>query len=159
MERDPRQSGTNPRLIPAITPGGPTRLRPAAASFRKAQIARELDRLELLLEQIKIVEAERDVLIVEQTMSAPAPRRSCLHQGNLVRSFRQSFTLKACFGTSTTGVRLPPMRGWRRHHGIAARLIVSRASQKRVIHGCDDDGRACMAMAALPAGFDALALV
>jgi transposase len=39
----------------------------------KAQISRELDRLELLLEQIKTVEAERDALIVEQTASAPAP--------------------------------------------------------------------------------------
>ncbi|WP_164598494.1 IS110 family RNA-guided transposase [Rhizobium ruizarguesonis] len=36
----------------------------------KAQISRELDRLELLLEQIKTVEAERDALIAEQTTSA-----------------------------------------------------------------------------------------
>ena len=36
----------------------------------KAQISRELDRLELLLEQIKTVEAERDALITEQTTSA-----------------------------------------------------------------------------------------
>jgi len=39
----------------------------------KAQISRELDRLELLLEQIKAVEAERDALIVEQATSSPAP--------------------------------------------------------------------------------------
>ena len=42
----------------------------------KAQITRELDRLELLIEQIKAVEAERDVLFVPTTKTehAPAPR-------------------------------------------------------------------------------------
>jgi transposase len=42
----------------------------------KAQISRELDRLELLIEQIKAVEAERDALFVPTTKTeqAPAPR-------------------------------------------------------------------------------------
>jgi transposase len=42
----------------------------------KTQISRELDRLELLIEQIKAVEAERDVLFVPTTKTehAPAPR-------------------------------------------------------------------------------------
>jgi transposase len=39
----------------------------------EAQIGRELNRLELLLEQIKAVEAERDALLVEQKLAAPAP--------------------------------------------------------------------------------------
>jgi transposase len=38
----------------------------------KAQLQRELDRLELLLAQIKAVEAERNALIVAQTADAPA---------------------------------------------------------------------------------------
>ena len=38
----------------------------------KAQILRELDRLELLLTQIKTVEAERDALIAEDEAAAPA---------------------------------------------------------------------------------------
>ena len=38
----------------------------------KAQVRRELDRLELLLEQIKAVEAERDVLLAAQRVAAPA---------------------------------------------------------------------------------------
>ena len=38
----------------------------------KAQLHRELDRLELLLEQIKAVETERNALIVAQTADAPA---------------------------------------------------------------------------------------
>jgi transposase len=41
----------------------------------KAQICRELDRLELLLEQIKAVEAERDALLdAEQTKASAPPR-------------------------------------------------------------------------------------
>jgi transposase len=39
----------------------------------KAQIRRELDRLELLLEQIKAVEAARDVLLAEEHAVKPAP--------------------------------------------------------------------------------------
>ena len=38
----------------------------------KAQVRRELDRLELLLRQIKAVEAERDVLLAAQQGAAPA---------------------------------------------------------------------------------------
>jgi len=47
----------------------------------KAQICRELDRLELVLEQIKAVEAERDALLnAEQTkVSAPPPMLLALH--------------------------------------------------------------------------------
>jgi transposase len=39
----------------------------------KAQVRRELDRLELLLEQIKAVEAERDALLVMEHAVTPAP--------------------------------------------------------------------------------------
>jgi len=39
----------------------------------KAQIGRELDRLELLLEQIKAVETERDALLAAQQIAARAP--------------------------------------------------------------------------------------
>jgi transposase len=42
-------------------------------SHLKAQILRELDRLELLLDQIKAVEAERDSLCGAQQVAAPAP--------------------------------------------------------------------------------------
>jgi len=47
----------------------------------KAQVCRELDRLELLLEQIKAVEAERDALLnAEQTkVSAPPPMLLGVH--------------------------------------------------------------------------------
>ena len=39
----------------------------------KAQIGRELDRLELLLEQIKAVEAERDAMLAAEQVVSPAP--------------------------------------------------------------------------------------
>ena len=39
----------------------------------KAQICRELDRLELLIEQIKAVEAERDAMLAPQQVAAPEP--------------------------------------------------------------------------------------
>ena len=42
----------------------------------KAQISRELDRIELLLEQIKAVEVERDALLAAQQIAAPAPVRN-----------------------------------------------------------------------------------
>ena len=47
----------------------------------KPQVCRELDRLELLLEQIKAVEAERDALLdAEQTkVSAPPPMLLGVH--------------------------------------------------------------------------------
>jgi transposase len=46
----------------------------------KAQVCRELDRLELLLEQIKAVEAERDTLLTQQTKaSAPPPMLLGVH--------------------------------------------------------------------------------
>lgn len=38
----------------------------------KAQISRELDRLEVLLEQVKVVETERDALLAEQQIATPA---------------------------------------------------------------------------------------
>lgn len=45
----------------------------ALSSHLKAQICRELDRLEILLEQIKAVEKERDALIATEAAEDPAP--------------------------------------------------------------------------------------
>ena len=46
----------------------------ACRQHLKAQICRELDRLELLLEQIRAVEAERDALLDRRTNQSAAPR-------------------------------------------------------------------------------------
>jgi transposase len=48
----------------------------------KTQISRELDRLELLLEQIGMVEAERDAMLAAQTAAAPASA------GRMLRNFK-----------------------------------------------------------------------
>ena len=45
----------------------------------KAQICRELDRLELLLDQIKTVEGERDGLLAAEERTAPAPAAMLLN--------------------------------------------------------------------------------
>lgn len=45
----------------------------------QAQITRELDRLELLLEQIKAVEVERDALVAEKRVDTPAPAAMLLN--------------------------------------------------------------------------------
>ena len=44
-----------------------------APAHLKAQISRELDRLELLLEQLKAVEAERDALLAREQVHAKTP--------------------------------------------------------------------------------------
>jgi len=61
VNRDRRQ-----RLVELRTGDG----RPLSKHL-KAEICRELDRLELLLAQIKAVEAERDALIVQKTSETP----------------------------------------------------------------------------------------
>jgi transposase len=63
----PACHGTNRRERLVTLQTGDGRLLP---DHLKAQVCRELDRLELLLEQIKAVEAERDVLLAAQ--QAPA---------------------------------------------------------------------------------------
>jgi transposase len=45
----------------------------------KAQIVRELDRLELILEQLAALEAERDVILARATIGVPAPGRMLMN--------------------------------------------------------------------------------
>lgn len=65
---EPLRRGRRQRLDELTTGDG----RPLP-QYIKAQISRELDRIELLLEQIKAVEAERDALLAAQQIAAPAP--------------------------------------------------------------------------------------
>jgi transposase len=51
----------------------------------KAQISRELDRLELLLEQLKAVEAERDALLAQEQVHAKAGRPAPEAEGHRPR--------------------------------------------------------------------------
>lgn len=49
----------------------------ALSGHLNAQICRELDRLEMLLEQIKAVEAERDAIVAAETAETSAPAVKC----------------------------------------------------------------------------------
>lgn len=84
-------------------------------NYLKAQINREIDRLELLLDQIKIVEAERDAFVVEKTAITPAPAKmlldikgigpefaAVLHTEGLFRHFDNRRQLAAYAGLSPT---------------------------------------------------------
>src|SRR5215472_17526783 len=119
--------------------------------YVKAQISRELDRLELVLEQIKVVEKERDrVLLSTASVGAiiTGPEAACDNptgasgvamltgcEGS-VRMVRPSYGRKAYRDISPIAGRLPPIQAWRRHHGRAAASRMSRACRKRAIRGC-----------------------
>lgn len=100
----------------------------------KAHICRELDRLELLLEQIKTVEAERDALLTEKREDVPS---------SAAMLPPPSSTRKVCTETSTIGGSLQPMRGWRRRLGEAGRSTVNRASRKQAIRACERRWSSC----------------
>jgi transposase len=66
--------------------------------YLKTQISRELDRLELLLDQIKAAEAERDALLAAQQAAAPAPAgRMLLDLKGIGPEFAASLWLEALF--------------------------------------------------------------
>ena len=98
----------------------------------KAQVRRELDRLELLLEQIKAVEAERDVLLAAQQV-AQRRRRCCSTSRASGRSSPPSSGRKGSSDTSTIDARSLLMRAWRQHPGRADRSIANRACLKQAI--------------------------
>jgi transposase len=83
----------------------------------KAQVRRELDRLELLLKQIKAVEGERDTLLAVEETSTPAPAD--------------------CSGTSTTDDRLLLTLAWRQRLGRVAQSIANKVCQNLAILVCE----------------------
>jgi transposase len=88
LRRDRRQ-----RLDELTTGDG----RPLPRHF-KTQICRELDRIELLLKQIKAAEAERDALLAERQASAPAPAgRMLLDLKGIGPEFAANLWLEAFF--------------------------------------------------------------
>ena len=63
----------------------------------KAQIGRELDRLELLLDQIKAVEAERKALLAAQPVAAPGPAAMLLNIKGIGPEFAAVLWLEGLF--------------------------------------------------------------
>ena len=102
-----------------------------------AQILRELDRLELLLAQIKAVEAERDVELAQAREAAlPASAARLLEIGGIGPEFATLLWSEGSIVTSTTEDRWPPMRAWHRRRGRAERSTRSKACRKPAIRGC-----------------------
>lgn len=130
--------------------------RPLPARLR-AQLIWELDRLELLLEHIKLVEAERDTLsrMTGRLSLAPCSALSRASEGNL----RARSQARGCSGTSRTGGRSPLMPGWPHRHGAAARSIANKVFRKREIRDCVHDDPALVALPPPPARLSLVALV
>ena len=101
----------------------------------KAQIIRELDRLEVLLEQLKTVEAERDALLKPASGEAASPAAMLARLKGIGSETAASCGRRACSASSTTGGRWPPTPAWHRRHGRAARSITSRVCPRRATRG------------------------
>jgi transposase len=103
----------------------------------KAQISRELDRLELLLEQIKAVETERDALLATQQIAAPPSAAMLLPSRASDLTSLPSFGRKDFSDTSIIDAKSLLMRAWRRHPGRADLSIANKACLKQAIHDCE----------------------
>ncbi len=126
----------------------------------KAQICRELDRLELLLEQIKAVEAERDALLVEKKTTGPVQPALLLAVKGIGPEFSAVLYSE---GFSRHFENLTTDRCLRRP---CADALAKRVSQSRARHlairqspTANDDDPACLAMAASSAMLGARPLV
>ena len=86
----------------------------------KTQISRELDWLELLLQQIKAVETERDALLAAQQVTARAPAAMCSTSRASGPSSPPPSGRKGCSDTSTIdGRSLGPLQPGRRIGDVA----------------------------------------
>lgn len=105
----------------------------------KTQINRELDRLELLLEQIAAVESERNSLLAaheEQAAKGPAEAAMLLSLKVLALSLPPFFGPKGCVDILIIGDRLPPMQVWRLPLGRAGPSAMNKGSRKQAIRDC-----------------------
>ena len=100
----------------------------------KAQVCRELDRLELLLEQIKAVEAERDALLDAEQTKVSAPPPMLLGVRGVGPEFASVLWSEGFPDSSITADRSPLMPALPRRPGKAGRSIASRASRNRATH-------------------------
>src|SRR5829696_4128398 len=89
----------------------------------KAQIGRELDRLELLIEQAKAVEAERDAVLARAQPSPGVPAALLLALKGVGPEGPSRSGRRACSVRSATESRLPPMPGWPPRRGKADRSV------------------------------------
>jgi transposase len=103
----------------------------------KAQIGRELDRLELLLGQLHAVEAERDAVLTPTDDAAPAPVTALAGLRGIGPEFAPCSGRNASSAPSGTDGKWPPTPGWHRRHGRADRCGTNRACPSRATRGCE----------------------
>jgi transposase len=99
----------------------------------KAQLIRELDRLELLLEQIEAVEAERDILLASANKTSTPVR--LLELKGVGPEFANVLWSEGLYRISTIDGRSPPTQVLHQRHGRAGLLIGSRVCPRPVIRG------------------------
>jgi len=120
--------GDRRKCLDALITGDGRPLPPALM----AQISRELDRIELLIQQIKDVEEARDALLVAADEPTPALLLSLKGIGP---EKRPSCGLRDCRASLTIDDRLPPTLVWCQRPGKVGRLIASRESRSPAILG------------------------
>jgi len=98
----------------------------------KAGLKREIDLIELLMRQIAEVEAERDAIDCEPQHHA-APIVQLRGSRRSARRLPRWCTWKVYIDASLIGARSRPTPAWSRHHGGAARSLMSKASRKLAI--------------------------
>ena len=104
---------------------------PSARSLITAA-TRELDRLQLLLAQIKMVEVERDTLLDAERAATPATMVCSTSRASGLNS-PLSCGWRGCSDISTTGDKLRLMRAWLQRLGRANRSIGNGAYRRPAI--------------------------
>ena len=101
----------------------------------KAQVRRELDRLELLLEQIRRWRPSGTCCLPRN--ETQRRRRCCSTSRASGRSSPPSSGRKGSSDTSTIDAKSLLMLAWRQHRGRADQLIANRACLKQAIRDCE----------------------
>jgi transposase len=100
----------------------------------KAEILREIDRLELVLRHINEVEAERDEML--RPGQASSPVALLMRSRALARSSLPCSTLRVCSAILRTDGNWRPMPAWLPVHGRVAASTTNRASRRQAIRVC-----------------------
>jgi transposase len=107
----------------------------ALPRYLKAQIGRELDRLELLLDQIKVVEGERDEVLASAQAATSAPAMLLGLKG-IGQEFATILWMECLYRHFDNRRQVAAYAGLARHPGKAGRSIESKVFRKRAIRDC-----------------------
>jgi transposase len=103
----------------------------------KAQIARELDRIEMLVTQLKAVEAERDALLQQARDEASRPAAMLAQLKGIGPQIATLLWSEALFRHFNNRRQVVPTRAWRRRLGRADQSITSKACPRPATHGSE----------------------